>query len=206
MSSGASPPFLSKPHKTWNENFVEYITSVQRTGIDIDNNPSVYVSIDSLARYWEDDGRLQDVIDSSQANPIAADQCRIRQSYLRIWSCLVYIGHPEFITWFIKHIIEDDHMYSVHNLITLLAKGDVAAQEIIRGFHQHHWKFWPVLFEKDNGMFKRTLDPKCVLPIAFEDRLTPTADYCKTIVSKVHIDESCCDFEEVRSFLFARQG
>ncbi|KAK6859083.1 serine/threonine protein kinase [Apiospora arundinis] len=45
-------------------------------------------------------------------------------------------------------------------------------------------------------MYKRSLDARCVLPITYEGRLTPEAAYCKTIVSKVRIDESCCDFEE----------
>ncbi|KAK8859097.1 serine threonine kinase [Apiospora arundinis] len=45
-------------------------------------------------------------------------------------------------------------------------------------------------------MFKRSLNSRCVLPITYEGRLTPNAEYCKTIVSKVRIAESCCDFEE----------
>ncbi|KAK7995766.1 hypothetical protein PG991_015233 [Apiospora marii] len=72
---------------------------------------------------------------------------------------------------------------------------DIAAQEMICSFNDHHWKFWPLLFERGRKMLKRSLDSRCILPITFEDCLTPPADYYKTIVSKVRIDASCCDFE-----------
>ncbi|KAK7995607.1 serine/threonine protein kinase [Apiospora arundinis] len=197
MGFSASPlPPLTKQPKTWNEQFVEYVNTVQKTGIDIDNKQSYYVKYEDLANYWNEDDRLQFVVDFSHTAPIAADQCRIRQSFLRIWSCLVYIGHPDFITWFITQDIADDHISVVYDLILSRASQDIAAREVVRTFYEEHWKFWPVLFEKDRRLYKRSLDPRCVLPITFEDRLTPNDDYCKTIVSKVRIDESCCDFEE----------
>ncbi|KAK6836917.1 serine/threonine protein kinase [Apiospora arundinis] len=193
MSSGPSP--LPPPTKTWNEHFVEYVTTVQKRGIDIDGKQSSYVSRDDLASYWDDD-RLQSVLDSVHTAPIAADKFSIQQSYLRIWSCLVFIGHPDFILWFIKHNFTDDHIASAYDLIPSRANEDMAAQEMIRAFNEGHWKFWPVLFETDGKMYKRSLDARCVLPITYEGRLTPDAEYCKTIVSKVRIDESCCDFKE----------
>lgn len=198
MGSGTSPLPTSSLPKFRNENFVEYVTNNQKLGIDIDGNQSPYVSHDTLVRYWEDYDRLQHALDSSHTSPIAVDQARICQAYLRIWSCLVFIGLPQFIVWFIEQNIADGHFPSAYDPISSLAKEDIAAQEMIRAFYHHHWRFWPLLFQRGKRMLKRPLDPRCVLPITFEDCLTPTANYYKTIVSKVRIDASCCDFEEVR--------
>ncbi|KAK8112495.1 serine/threonine protein kinase [Apiospora sp. TS-2023a] len=195
MGSGSSLLPAPKLSRAWNEAFVKYVSSNQKTGIDIDGKQSPYVSHDTLIEYWEDHDRLQHVLDSSHTVPIAADQSRIFQAYLRIWSCLVYIGFPQFIVWFIEQSIEDDHIPPAHDLIPSLAKEDMAAQEMIRAFYDNHWKFWPVLFERGKRMLKRPLHSQCILPITFEDCLTPTADYYKTIVSKVRIDPACCDFE-----------
>lgn len=206
------PPFLTSltsftsfmPHQTaWNDDFHQFVTEKRIEGVNIDGEKSCYVAHQDLDNYWRQDELIQQVLNDN--GHIPASPIKILNFYLRIWSTLVIIGQPQFIVWFIRYEYTDDGL-GLSEKLDRLAEDHVPVQNMLHSFDEHRWQFWPLLFQKAKTIYDKPLDSRCVLPITFEDRLTPIGAGGKTIVQKVRLHDECCDFEEVSHRHTRHQG
>ncbi|KAK7914146.1 serine/threonine protein kinase [Apiospora marii] len=174
----------------WNAEFSEFIKNKTVDGVNIEGKKSPYIPFHHLDTYWAEDDLMQESLKHVGPNP--TNPSTIRDAYVRIWSTLVSIGRPQFIDWFIKNDYTDERLPDK----LILIADDYLVNEMLGDFDQARWKFMPLLFHKGNKMQGKSLDDRHVLPITFEDCLTPPEDGGKTIIWKARIHDHGSDFEE----------
>ncbi|KAK7994270.1 hypothetical protein PG991_015858 [Apiospora marii] len=183
--------------KNWNGEFSDFVKKNSIEGTNMEGQNSPYIAIHHLDEYWSEVDLMQESLNHVGPNP--TNPSTILDAYVRIWSTLVSIGRPQFIDWFIKHEYTDERLPD--NLVRIT--DDYLINEMLGDFDQARWKFMPLLFHKGNKMQGKSLDHRHVLPITFEDRLTPPDDGGKTIIWKVRIHDHGSDFEEQARYLAA---
>lgn len=188
---------INSPALYRDKSFEDFVSENQRTGIDGCGNEAWYISHSALKQHWEE-SEIAKVLDSHQP-PIAACSRTIAESYLRVWSILVFIGRPEFIDDFISANWDDVHLPMDPNGGPYRGVKTPAFTAVLEGFRQSQWPFFPVQFTKDRMMHKRKLDKRCVLPVVYDGTLTDhVAASTTTVVRKVQLQEDCTDFPHVR--------
>ena len=157
---------------------------------------SCYISPSDLEGFWNDE-MITSVLYEKHPH-ISADLSTIRTNYLRVWSILVHIGRPEFITDFIIKDQSDDHNLPLGpgDGPTVRTQGS-AFSAALEEFRKKQWPFIPVEFRRGNTMFKRLLDDRHVLPIDYVERLSGVSP--ETVVRKVRLHEGCTDYSIVSS-------
>lgn len=186
----------------WDSNFSNYLKSSWKRGVDIDQNPSDYVTEDILSRYWTVTA-VAHVLNTGYYTPIAISADTIISQYLRVWSTLVFIGRPERITWFHEKVRNDEYFFA--SGFAEAPDQDHSIQVMLEAFHQEWYKFWPVRFKSRSRaqiMYKRDLDPQRVLPIVSRRQLSQTDTLSRTIIYQVTLDPLCCEDNNVSSDLF----
>ncbi|ETS74006.1 hypothetical protein PFICI_13872 [Pestalotiopsis fici W106-1] len=174
----------------WNDHFSEYVEKNWKKGTDIDQKSSEYASKDTLTRYWTEITVSRELDRGSPPIPIAAEL--ILEHYLRVWSTLVYIGYPHFITWFRRHDRDDEFFYSSGFTEGLYHGHDPQRQAMLKKFGQHWCKFWPVRFTS-HVIHKRNLDSERVLPVTCWRRLSQSESTSRTTIYEVDLDPECCE-------------
>lgn len=155
---------------------------------------SWYISPSDLEGFWDDE--MINSVRYEKHPHISADPSTIRTNYLRLWSILVHIGRPEFITDFIRDQSDD------HNLPLKPGGGPTvrtrcsAFSAALEDFRDKQWSFIPVEFRKGN-MCMRHLDDRHVLPIDSVETLPSVS--LETVVRKVRLRKGCTDDSIVSS-------
>lgn len=184
------------PQIFWNSDFSKYLEASWKTGVDIDQRPLKYVTEDILSRYWTVKAVAQ-ILNTGYHMPIAISADTIITQHLRVWSTLVFIGRPEFITWFHKKARNDEYFYA--SGLTEAAEQDSLLQMMLKAFKQEMHKFWPVRF-RSPVMHKRELDSGRVLPIVSWRQLSQTYFMPRTVTYEVVLDPICCEYVNVSSY------
>ncbi|KAK1764904.1 kinase-like domain-containing protein [Phialemonium atrogriseum] len=184
---------INSPALYRDKSFEDLVSENQRTGIDGCGNEAWYISHSALKQHWEE-SEIAKVLDLHQP-PIAGCSRTIAESYLRVWSILVFIGRPEFTDDFISANWDDVHLPMDPNSGPYRRVPTPAFTAVLEGFRQSQWPFFPVQFTKDRRMHKRKLDKRCVLPVVYDGTLTDhVAASTTTVVRKVQLQEDCTDF------------
>lgn len=177
----------------WYPQLSEYLEGKWKIGYDIDQKPSRYVTVDILKRYWKKT-TVSNILNTGYYEPITISPDAIIESFIRVWSTLVWIGRPECITWFRRNARDDEYFFV--NGFTETVDADPRVQEMLQAFRNHWWRFWPVRFQSAK-MHQRELDQQRVLPITSVHRLSPPNSFIKTIIYEIQLDPLCCEFSNV---------
>ncbi|KAF4990347.1 hypothetical protein FGRMN_8482 [Fusarium graminum] len=114
----------------------------------------------------------------------------IIESYLIIFSILVYIGQPQYIDDFVRLGLRDVQLPLPNDMNNL--GGDPHTTNMLDSFRKYQWKFCPVYFTK--GMVKKKIDPRQILPIKKSRNLrSPMDSNMKTIINATTFYADCFD-------------
>ncbi|KAI0177047.1 hypothetical protein BJ166DRAFT_14127 [Pestalotiopsis sp. NC0098] len=179
---------------SWNSHFSRYIQDNWKNGMNIDKVPSKYVTEDILTKYWTTDTVTK--IKNECRTPIPITPEIILASLVRVWSALVFIGRPEFITWFHQNGRDDEFFFSTGFSGT--ADQDLALQGMLKDLREHWGKFWPVRL-KPPYMHQRLLESQRVLPIHSWRELSQPDSGSRTTIHEVKLDPLCCEESNLSS-------
>ncbi|KAK8090362.1 hypothetical protein PG997_005323 [Apiospora hydei] len=143
--------------------FQSDISREQRPGLKCKGGEAPYVSRIDLYQYWTA-GKIDAVLRSSGS---PADSDTVRDGYLQVLSILAWVQATS------------PSVPVLHHLPTLISHGNDDASlpwyEAPRGFpdkasfhhfHEHQWRFCPVIFNRPPYLSERLLDPSAILPIS----------------------------------------
>jgi hypothetical protein len=180
---------------SWNPSFVVYLQSRWETGVNIDREPLKYVTEDVLKGYWTVE-TVSNYLTTGPHNHIAQSAEVIIESYIRVWSTLVFIGRPQFISWFRRKTRHDESFYDYG--FTESTEDDPVLQDTLKIFSEHWAMFWPVRFQSPpNSMHQTELDSRRVLPVTFSRQLSQQSSLSSSIIHEVDLERSCCDYSNV---------
>lgn len=145
-----------------------------------------FVSEDALRDYWNED-RVSDVLWRAGLHRQTLPPPKsIIQSYLRIFSILIYITTPNlpslaYLSEFSQRGKDD------HNLPFLegIFPGTSEGTEVEAEFLQFQFLFSPIVLNP--GLHDRQLDSRCVLPLTFERRISGhTGSSANSAITKLY--------------------
>ncbi|KAH8882456.1 kinase-like protein [Thozetella sp. PMI_491] len=186
-------------HRRRNRDFEKYVKQEARRVLTPDRVETWYISKSSLEKYWQDSKFAEVLLEHDP--PIPLSEKDIRGSFLRVWSILVWIMRPEYIKDFIEADIDDANLHTQRDVRPHDAIRSPAFDEVLNKFRDYRWHFTPVQFLSDRLLNQRKLDNRTVLPVEYQDTLTPPTPIPTTLVRRVLILDDCTDFSHQNSKL-----
>lgn len=139
--------------------FQEYVRHHLKDGQDGRGTAS-YIPRQFLADYWTR-ARVRGLLDSC-VPPLPENESHIVANFLRIFSTLVYTGHPRDIRLFVTKDRHDDHLpFDEHSPQWMSS---------LTGFLESQWMFAPLEFTRD-VIWNRELAISRIIPVTIEGSL-----------------------------------
>ncbi|KAM0345566.1 hypothetical protein ACHAPU_006219 [Fusarium lateritium] len=185
------PHFYETNHPVDSEHRKEYLNFVDEhlfEGVNGYGQQAWFIRPGILRQWWtqRDGRRIPRLLDSSTF----IDETIIIDSYLTIFSILVYIGQPQYIQNFVRLGFRDAQLPLLDAMNNL--GGDPHTTEMLHNFREYQWKFCPVYLSK--GMVKKKIDPRQILPIKESRSLrSPMDSSMKTIINATTLYSDCFD-------------
>jgi hypothetical protein len=141
--------------------------------------PAFYIPHGPLYEYWTP-ATIRAVLQSFEfIYPIN----HIRESYLRVFSTLVYINMVEFLDILIIHNVLDG--FFPRRFLPPALEGPIY-KPLLNAIIKEQWIFFPLVLDKK--LLGTHLDSDCILPFDTEEQLVERGT---AQLSKVHIHHSC---------------
>jgi hypothetical protein len=151
-------------------NFVKFFDKAKKSGLcGLQSEQSWYMPREALEEYWTGE-RIATVLETLErlAKPPVDT---IRASYRRVFSILVYIGRPVYITEFVNRDIDDTNLPFVEPTWPYQTNLGPVFGDTISRFCDEQWKFCPVEFHGNGVMHRRAMDSRQVLPFTNKEIL-----------------------------------
>jgi len=129
-----------------------------------------FVPRDALEQFWTVEA-VKAVLWSDQLGA-ATDTQHLIETYLTVFSILVWMGKPGRINMMRELNIDDEHLPVDDKLIQGTEEPDM--KELLEEFSKYQWKFCPLIF-KDRP-FMTQLHPYHIVPIVNKELLDPTTN------------------------------
>ncbi|KAH7175264.1 kinase-like domain-containing protein [Dactylonectria macrodidyma] len=180
------------------DEFAQYVIENRLKGRQGDNPDANFISRSALRRFWTHN-RVNAILLDCQP-PIYQNAKQIQSEFICVFSILVFLGHPEAISQLIEKGLDD------HSL-PLTTRPDVWPEhhpyiELFPEFFNRQWDFIPLDFQ--NGVIhKRTIHPKMILPVEFEEKLGRNSGGDDVaVVWKVKIHDECKGYIKMGTVVF----
>jgi hypothetical protein len=151
---------LSSPMDELVDHFRGEVERVAISGVNGEDQVVLYVPLAALKKYWTET-RVNDIL-NCPTSPIAENPRVIIESYLQIFSTLVYNGHFDRISWFFR---SNPKNLDDHNL-PFNAQVFERTSDWSNSFLEHQWMFCPAEFA-ERRYHKRIFDSKVILPVTY---------------------------------------
>lgn len=171
--------------------FFRFVDYHKRSGVNGQGEEAWYISHAKLKTYWKGVRLLKclglDPGHTHEDEISAADQILAR--YLRVFSCLVYIGEHDLLRWFVDRNFHDGCLPAID--LPLWFPG---SQHVWEMFRVNQWMFVPLHFGADH-LFDTKVHPNTILPIVNQQPLTkrnqgnPSCSH----LTRVLLDGDCLD-------------
>lgn len=151
--------------------FGDWVKDKRSPGLNGYGDVAFYVSEDTLKSYWSE-ARVSNVLSQAGLHLQALPPPKsIIQSYIRIFSTLVYIATTKlpslaYLSAFSRRGFDDHNLPIIKGCFPETSEG----REVEEEFIQFQFLFNPVVL--DPGLHQRELDSRCVLPLTFERKLS----------------------------------
>jgi hypothetical protein len=129
-----------------------------------------FVPRDALEQFWTAEA-VKAILWSDQLGA-ATDTQHLIETYLIVFSILVWMGKPGRINMMRELNIDDQHLPVDDKFIQGTEQLDM--KELLLEFSKNQWKFCPLILE--DRPFKRQLHAYHIVPIVNKEPLDPTAD------------------------------
>ncbi|EEU48073.1 uncharacterized protein NECHADRAFT_75267 [Fusarium vanettenii 77-13-4] len=176
--------------------FFRFVDDHKRSGVNGQGEEAWYISHAKLKTYWKG-VRLLECLGLDPRDEIsAADEILAR--YLRVFSCLVYIGEHDLLQWFVDRNFHDECLPAID-----LPSWFPGSQHVWEMFRENQWMFIPLRLNSDNT-FDTKVHPNTILPIVNQQPLSKPnqGDFSCSHLTRVQLDEDCLDEGSNRTVVF----
>ncbi|KAK6719667.1 hypothetical protein SNK05_002799 [Fusarium graminearum] len=164
--------------------FRDYVNEHVELGINGGDETVPYIAPSKLKNYWSE--KRVDAILNGYRPPIPHSSDLIIKKHLQIFSILVYIDHPQEISWFCSNIKDRNDNHLPFDGVEL-PRNCPWTEEFLR----YQWKFHPLVFTPDS-IYKRTISPRMILPVTYDKQLSERRGGCHGAkLWKVQVHNAC---------------
>lgn len=186
---------ISDPAST--TDFTGFVTQkkklfIGRNGYDQEQS---FIPSCELDNYWKKQGRIQEICKSYSPNVLVPPRQAIRETYLRVFSTLVFAGWLPLFPGFLEVGLTDEQFPT--NSLPAIWTDSPIHQEMFEDFKKYQWTFFPVILDS-NKLVNTAVPPERILPIS--NRLV-IRESDATLISKVDFHRSCVKPHHVRTYM-----
>ncbi|WXC56844.1 hypothetical protein SNK03_002775 [Fusarium graminearum] len=166
------------------DRFRDYVNEHVELGINEGDETVPYIAPSKLKNYWSE--KRVDAILNGYRPPIPHSSDLIIKKHLQIFSILVYIDHPQEISWFCSNIKDRNDNHLPFDAVEL-PRNCPWTEEFLR----YQWRFHPLVFTPDS-IYKRTISPRMILPVTYDKKLSERRGGCHGAkLWKVQVHNAC---------------